>query len=158
MKRRLVVFLLGTVVLSLSGCSNHVSAVPRAIPNASAPLTICPAPEDDCQTVEPQVIQFGKPFNGFEYYMVTSGYPQSEDRDENPSIMVSNDGVDWAVPNRLENPLSSPPCADDPTRWDLLYVYESSCDFDQVPTIVYDGENLTVYWLLSLTDEITTNT
>jgi hypothetical protein len=161
MKRRLVVFLLGgcsTVVLLLSGCSNHVSAVPQSIPNASTPLTICPAPADDCQTVEPQVIQFAQPFNGFEYYMVTSGYPESDAHDENPSIMVSNDGLNWTVPNRLENPLSSPPCADDPSRWDLIYVYESSCDFDQDPTIVYDGEKLNVYWVLSLTDEIPTNT
>jgi hypothetical protein len=151
MKRRLVVFLLGgcsTVVSLLSGCSNYVSAVPLAIPNASAPLTICPAPADDCQTVEPQVIQFAEPFNGFEYYMVISGYPQSDASDENPSIMVSSDGLDWTVPTGLQNPLSSPQCAGP----------KGPCDFYQDPTIVYDGEKLNVYWILSFTHKITTNT
>jgi hypothetical protein len=154
MKRRLVVFLLGgcsTVVLLLSGCSNNVPAVPRAILNASAPLTICPASQDDCQTVEPQVIQFAKPFNGFQYYMVTSGYPQGDARDENPSIMVSNDGLNWTVPKGLQNPLSSPPCMGAPTR-------QGPCDFDQDPTIVYDGQKLNAYWILTYTDNIPTNT
>ncbi|OFI06774.1 hypothetical protein CLOACE_07570 [Clostridium acetireducens DSM 10703] len=61
------------------------------------------------QSNHPKVIFVNKPWNGYRYWMSYTPYPFSKSQFENPSIVVSNDGVNWIVPKGLRQPLISPP-------------------------------------------------
>ena len=94
------------LVFSLSGCAASPSpAAPLA--NAPVPLVI-PTYDGSGQVTEPDVIFFTSPWHGFQYWMAFSPYPFSNPAKENPSIVVSNDGLNWQVPDGLENPLALP--------------------------------------------------
>lgn len=57
----------------------------------------------------PSVLYFKDGWNGWKYWMVETPFsPQCKpyvDRDECPSIHVSNDGMNWTTPDGLQNPL-----------------------------------------------------
>ncbi len=57
----------------------------------------------------PSVLYFKKGWNGWKYWMVETPFsPKCKpyvDRNECPSIHVSNDGVNWTTPKGLKNPL-----------------------------------------------------
>lgn len=93
--------------------------------NAAAPLTI-PTYDGSGQLTEPNVIFFDSPWHGFQYWMAFSPYPFTNPADENPSIVVSNDGVNWQVPNGLVNPIALP----DGTNYlsDASIFYDSTSD------------------------------
>ena len=63
-------------------------------------------------------------------------YPYDTDTRENPSIVVSDDGLSWSVPDGLENPLVSPP----------------ACDHNSDPDIVYNprSDELFVYYTVAI--------
>jgi hypothetical protein len=51
----------------------------------------------------PDVVFIPEGWNGWRYWMVYTPYPPGTR--ENPSIAVSNDGVDWTIPEGLTNPI-----------------------------------------------------
>jgi len=57
------------------------------------------------QTTHPSVLYFPEKWNRWKLWMVHTPYPFSRDFFENPSIAVSNDGVNWISPDGLNNPL-----------------------------------------------------
>ncbi len=61
------------------------------------------------QTVHPDVLDMAnyisQPWNGYRFWMVITPYPRGNSRYENPSIFVSNDGVQWVIPKGLTNPV-----------------------------------------------------
>lgn len=57
------------------------------------------------QTTHPSILYFPEKWNGWKLWMVHTPYPFSRDFYENPSIAVSNDGVNWTTPEGFENPL-----------------------------------------------------
>lgn len=57
------------------------------------------------QTTHPSVLYFPNKWNKWKFWMVHTPYPFSKDFHENPSIAVSNNGINWTTPNGLENPL-----------------------------------------------------
>lgn len=63
------------------------------------------------QTVHPDVWIFDQPWNGYKYWMAITPYKDGNDDYENPSILVSQNGQDWAVPPGLINPLVPMPQA-----------------------------------------------
>ena len=67
-------------------------------------LTV-PTYDGSGQAVHPDVLWFPQPWHGWEYWMAFTPYPQGQERFENPSIVVSHDGVRWEVPAGLSNPL-----------------------------------------------------
>lgn len=75
--------------------------------NAPLPIPI-PTYEGSGQTVHPDVLYFKNKWNGFRYWMCHTPYPNTNDIYENPSIVVSQDGVTWVVPPGLTNPLDQP--------------------------------------------------
>lgn len=78
--------------------------------NAPTYLTT-PTYDGSGQTVHPDVAHFPRGWNGYEYWMVMTPYPNGNDRYENPSILASHDGISWSVPAGLVNPLvPAPPC------------------------------------------------
>jgi uncharacterized repeat protein (TIGR02543 family) len=71
------------------------------------PLEI-PTYDGSNQAVHPSVLYFPDKWNGYEYWMAYTPYPDSNDDYENPSIAVSNDGINWITPGGLSNPIDIP--------------------------------------------------
>ena len=63
-------------------------------------------------TTHPDVIDFAKTskdggkWGGYRYWMVLTPNQDGYSQYENPCLAASNDGVNWVVPNGIENPLS----------------------------------------------------
>ncbi|MGG0209512.1 hypothetical protein [Bacillus mycoides] len=75
--------------------------------NADNPLII--ATYDGLnQTTHPKVVYFENGWSGWKYWMAHTPYPFSNDKFENPSISVSNDGINWTDPKGLSNPIDQP--------------------------------------------------
>ncbi|HEX3038633.1 MAG TPA: hypothetical protein VHO94_06560 [Oscillospiraceae bacterium] len=71
-------------------------------------LTI-PTYDGSGQLTHPKVLYFANSWNGYHYWMSMTPYPNADYRYENPSIVVSNDGISWFVPTGLKNPISGIP-------------------------------------------------
>ena len=54
-----------------------------------------PTPDRTNQANHPDVLYFKDGFHGYKYYMAYTPYAYSNDRVENPCILVSNDGVNF---------------------------------------------------------------
>lgn len=72
-------------------------------PNAAEPLLIPTYVEDSDETCHPDVLYFENGWNGWNYWMSHTPYPNSNVAFENPSIVVSNDGLTWVEPNGIVN-------------------------------------------------------
>lgn len=57
------------------------------------------------QNIHPKVLHFDEPWNGYNYWMAYTPYPNGSVSAENPCIAVSNDGLKWETPKGLVNPL-----------------------------------------------------
>jgi hypothetical protein len=63
----------------------------------------------------PEVQFFPQGFNGYKYWMVFTPYfgsvgtEQVSKRFENPTIVVSNDGINWIAPAGIKNPIAATP-------------------------------------------------
>ncbi|MCW8312124.1 hypothetical protein K7A41_12890 [Sphingobacterium sp. InxBP1] len=63
----------------------------------------------------PDVLYFPNTFNGYKYWMVftpyfgTVGTTQNSKKFENPTIVVSNNGIEWINPQGLTNPIINTP-------------------------------------------------
>lgn len=118
MLRRAVLLMLLLAVTGLTHCGTSTDPAdwvpdsaeltsPGALPNAPSPL-ITPTYDGSGQTVEPTVLHFANGWQGHAYWMVVSPYPFEEAHLENPSILVSDDGLHWSVPAGLTNPIERP--------------------------------------------------
>ena len=76
--------------------------------NAKKPEHI-PTYDGSNQATHPSVVRFQKPWNGYRYWMAMTPYPFNNDGLEDPSILVSNDGKRWSVPEGVINPLVPAP-------------------------------------------------
>lgn len=61
------------------------------------------------QPTHPSVLRFYQKWNGWEYWMAMTPHSNGSEAVENPSILVSNDGINWEVPSGVTNPLFGPP-------------------------------------------------
>jgi len=61
------------------------------------------------QAVHPDVVRFPGAWNGWEYWMAMTPFPKGNEAYENPSVLVSHDGLTWQVPAGLVNPLAKTP-------------------------------------------------
>ena len=68
-----------------------------------------PTYEDSGQLAHPQVLFFEEKFMGYHYIMVMTPYPYADNSQENPSILGSQDGVIWEVPQGVINPVVGVP-------------------------------------------------
>jgi len=93
-------------------------------------------------TTHPDVIDFAKTskeggkWGGYRYWMVLTPNQDGYSQYENPCLAASNDGVNWVVPNGIENPLNG--VKHEPTG-------THNCDTD----LVYnpDSDELWVYYV-----------
>jgi len=91
------------------------------------------------QAMHPDIIYFSNGWNYYKYWMVMTPYPFGNDRYENPSIVVSNDGKTWKVPEGLKNPLITSPVNGYNSDTDMIYNAEK--------------DELWIYFLRYLSDE-----
>ncbi len=103
--------------------------------NAKQRLNIVSSYGDNA-AYHPKVLYFENGWHGYTYWMAYTPYPKSNDIYENPHIMVSNDMINWKVPEGLKNPL------DEPEDIDKYHRYNSDTH------IVYndDLDQLELYW------------
>jgi hypothetical protein len=66
-----------------------------------------PTYENSGESVHPDVVEFPTGWNGWRYWLTMTPYPRSDFHVENPSILVSGDGVHLQVPQGLVNPVVS---------------------------------------------------
>ncbi|MCM8712139.1 cell wall-binding repeat-containing protein [Clostridium sp. SYSU_GA19001] len=92
--------------------------------NAKTYLNI-PTYDGSNQSVHPKVLYFPEKFSGWNYWMCYTPYPRGNDLFENPSIVCSNDGINWVVPKGLKNPLVVPPVVKGEYFSDPHLVYNS---------------------------------
>lgn len=57
----------------------------------------------------PSVVNFDDKWNGYQYWMGHTPYPNGDDGQENPHIMASNDLEHWVEPEGFKNPLEPAP-------------------------------------------------
>ncbi|MEO5376756.1 MAG: hypothetical protein H7832_03070 [Magnetococcus sp. DMHC-6] len=81
---------------------------PALIQHSPTPLDI-PTYDGSNQATHPDVVCFANPWHGFRYWMVMTPYPFLDETLENPSVLVSNDGISWQVPVGGMNPLVATP-------------------------------------------------
>ena len=77
--------------------------------NAKEPLKIPTYVPDDDSVVHPSVVKFESKWNGYTYWMAMTPYPEIDNQYENPSIVVSNDGINWIEPEGISNPIQNTP-------------------------------------------------
>lgn len=73
-------------------------------PTPTSELEI-PTHDGGGQTCHPSVLYFPNTWGGWKYWMAHTPYPNFQEAHEDPNIAVSDDGVNWQVPNGLTNPL-----------------------------------------------------
>ena len=84
------------------------------------PLDI-PTYEASGQAVHPDVVYFPHGWHGHKYWMAMTPYPYDTDTYEDPSILVSDDGLSWSVPDGLTNPIVPRPQCDHNSDPDIVY-------------------------------------
>lgn len=75
------------------------------LPNASTYLNT-PTYDGSGESVHPDIIYRPEGWNGWKYWLLFEPYPAANDILENPSILVSNDGITWQTIST--NPITPP--------------------------------------------------
>lgn len=93
-------------------------------------LLTTPTYDGSGQAVHPSTIYIPGGFGGYKYWMGMTPYPSGNDDYENPSLLASNDGITWVVPDGITNPLAPKPsqhnsdtCLVFNTDTNTLYLY-----------------------------------
>jgi hypothetical protein len=114
------VLFVSLALLLLWACKHEVQTDPLAgIPNEM--LLNIPTYDGSGQGVHPDVLLLDPPINGNHFMMAFTPYPYYNARLENPSILVSQNGVDFVEPVAGINPLVPAPAYDHNDDPDLLY-------------------------------------
>ncbi|MEW6026711.1 MAG: hypothetical protein AB1599_05410 [Planctomycetota bacterium] len=112
----------------LGGFFQRILRNPKGfISNAVSYLNI-PTYDGKNQMTHPDIICFDKPWNGFRYWMSMTPYADYDFRLENPSLVVSDDGQKWRVPEGLINPLVPAPEYEKDYNNDPELVYNDATD------------------------------
>lgn len=99
--KKIVLLVLNLVVFSFCFGLLHLDISGYSATNASSPLNIESYVADNNEVVHPDVLYFENGWNGYEYWMVFTPFPNSNAQYENPSIAVSHDGLIWEIPPRF---------------------------------------------------------
>lgn len=114
--------------------------------NSSTAPCSTPTPDGSGATIHPSVVDLGRRWHGFRWWMANTPYPNKDDSTENPCIYGSNDRRTWVVPSGVTNPLVSDPGgtsfhSDTELVWDpdmeKLYLYYRLADTSTSPSTVH---------------------
>jgi hypothetical protein len=78
------------------------------------------------QAVHPDIVAFDSDWHGAKYWLTMTPYPKSDQKLENPSILISKDGRSVSVPPGLDNPIIAPP--------------KNSRDYNSDPELLYEPQ------------------
>lgn len=84
----------------------------RYLPNTLEPIDLI-TPYGDNQFTHPKMLDFGTEWNGYRYWMAYTPLPYYDESKENPCIAVSNDMVNWTLPNGMTSGLLDTPQLND---------------------------------------------
>lgn len=87
-----------------------------------------PSYDGSNEVTHPKVLYFEEGLNGYKYWMINTPYPKNDAYYENPSIVVSNNGIDWKEPKGVKNPISGYPniVRDDSYYSDPFILYDNN--------------------------------
>lgn len=114
--------------------------VSRSVVGSSDPLTLSigtptqlsiPTYDGTGQAVHPSVVYIPGGFAGYTYWMAMTPYYHGTDSRENPSLVASNDGNTWLVPEGIVNPIVAAP---------------GGAAHNSDPELIYDGSQLICYY------------
>ena len=111
---------------STSSATLTRSAGPAPVFIVEPSVVTIPTYDGSGQAVHPDVVEFDSEWHGSKYWLTMTPYPQSDQKFENPSILVSDNGVDVAVPETLKNPVIAPP--------------KNSRDYNSDPELLYEAQ------------------
>ncbi len=111
-----------TLTIGLLSIPMSVNATQSTIFTNAPTYQNTPTYDGSGQAVHPSVVYFERKWHGYKYWMTMTPYPFINDKYENPSIVVSNDGQNWVVPKGLINPVI--PRQPDGGRFDPNLVYD----------------------------------
>jgi hypothetical protein len=100
--------------------------------SAFIPLDV-PVYDNNPSIGHPSVVYVADGWNGYTYWMAFTPFPASPR--ENPSIVASNDGVNWEVPEGLTNPIAS-----------LADAVSAGYDYWADTEMVLDGDTMVLYF------------
>ncbi len=103
--------------------------------NADEPLAIESYVEGNNEVVHPDVVFFEEGWQGYQYWMAYTPFPDSNAQFENPSIAVSQDGLNWLTPEGLVNPIMTP----------FNDSYNPNNYYHSDPDIIMSEDNQTMY-------------
>lgn len=83
----------------------NISGNTREYENPDKPLDIPTYMMTNNQVIHPRAVYDEEGKFGHKWIMAFTPYRYMDDSTENPSIVVSENGIDWFVPNGLENPI-----------------------------------------------------
>ena len=102
---------------------------------------VAPTYDHSGQAVHPSVIDFKTEYGidnwgGFRYWMALTPFPNFNCAFENPSFLVSKDGLNWNNPPGIKNPLALKP------------IGSLKGNYNSDPELVFDPDlnTLTLYW------------
>lgn len=96
---------------SLSATAHTLTDIALAKAAPDLPKVTTPTYDGSGTAVHPSVYFDPDGWNGWEYWMAMTPYPNADNQKENPSVVVSHDGTTWQVPAGLVNPLATAPGA-----------------------------------------------
>jgi len=131
-------------VLAITNSMNALEYVfsPAAVVpvvNASSPLTT-PTYDESGQAMHPGLVYVDAGWNGYKYWMCMTPLTGNNATVENPSVLASNDGDTWVVPDGLTNP---------------VVAAVTSPDFNSDPDLLMSADGSTLYLYYRTTYEST---
>lgn len=120
----------GGVVVPVTG---PLYEVPTSAPYNAPEWIPTPTADGSGSVVHPGVVDIGRTWHGYRYWMAVTGYYQTNNDYENPHILASRDGWRWEPPPGLTNPVYPKPPDDrfnsdtdieyDPRSDELVMIY-----------------------------------
>lgn len=110
----------------LAACSDHPTG-PRPQPTGRVvalgrPVRlVLPTYDGSGQAVHPDVVVLDRPWHGATHWMAVTPYPDGDALHENPSLLASDDGMQWRVPAGVVNPVVPRPPGGHNSDPDLVY-------------------------------------
>lgn len=123
----------GTLKAQLSGSIAESGANRQLYVADTLPVMplVTPTYDGSGQGVHPHVLYYPGGRFGHKFWMAFTPYTNGDNKTENPSILVSEDGVTWAVPDGLVNP---------------VVAYPGAGKYNSDPYLVDDGTKLYLYY------------
>ena len=107
-----ILTLLIAISILIPGCTSEEDqqvTIPETSPGTEIVLLEFENYLGNSQNIHPKVLYFENGWQGYEFWMAYTPYPNGFTYAENPCLAVSHDGINWGIPFGLTNPLALTP-------------------------------------------------